>query len=102
MLPGDETMKRFILMHIGFEMPTPEVMTAWEDWFDSIEAVTVQNIGLGPAREVNADGVKELPFDRTAITGYSVIEVEDIEEATRIAQTCPFITGVGVYEVRNH
>ena len=101
MFPGDETMKRFILAHIGFEMPTPEIMSAWEEWFDSIEDVTVQNIGLGPAKEVTADGVKDLPFDKTAVTGFSIIEVEDIDEATRIAQTCPFITGVGVYEVRD-
>ncbi len=101
LFPGDENMKRFILVHIGFEMPTPEIMADWEKWFDSIEDVTVQNVGLGPALEVSADGVKELPFDRTAVTGFSVIEVKDIEEATRIAQTCPFITAVGVYEVRD-
>ena len=94
-------MKRFILVHIGFEPPTPEVMEAWENWFDSIEEVTVQNVGLGPAREVSADGVKDLPFDRTAVTGFSIIEVEDLEEATRIAQSCPFITAVRVYEVRD-
>ena len=56
MFPGDENMKRFILTHIGFEMPTPEIKEKKKKWFDSIEDVTVQNIGLGPAREVSADG----------------------------------------------
>lgn len=101
MFPGEENVKRFILTHIGFEMPTPEMMADWEKWFDSIEDVTVQNIGLGPAREVSADGVKDLPFDLTAITGFSIIEVEDIDKATEIAKSCPFITAVGVYEVRD-
>jgi hypothetical protein len=93
-------MSKFVLVHIGFEQPTPEVMEAWGDWFDSIEDVTVENVGLGPALEVSAEGVRELPFDRSAVTGYSVIEVESQEAAVEIAQRCPFITGVGVYEVR--
>ncbi len=101
MYPGEEAMKRFILVHIGFEQPTPEIMAAWEAWFESIEDVTVENIGLGPAREVSADGVRDLPFDRTAVTGYSIIEVEDLDRATEIAQACPFITAVGVYEIRD-
>ena len=93
-------MSKFVLVQIGFEQPTPEMMSAWEDWFDSIKEVTLENVGLGPALEVSAKGVRELPFDRSAVTGYSVIEVESQEEAVEIAQRCPFITAVGVYEVR--
>ena len=93
-------MKKFVLVHIGFEPPTPEVMKAWEEWFDSIADVTVENVGLGPAKEISADGVKDLPFDRTAVTGYSVIQAENMDEAVKIAQTCPFVTGIGIYEVR--
>ena len=93
-------MKRFVLVHIGFEPPTDEVMKAWGKWFESIAGVTVENVGLGPAKEISASGVKDLPFDRTAVTGYTVIQVEDEKKAVGIAQSCPFITGIGLYEVR--
>ena len=29
-------MKKFMLLHIGFEQPTPEIMEAWKAWFASI------------------------------------------------------------------
>ena len=29
-------MKKFMLMHFGFEEPTPEIMKAWGAWFESI------------------------------------------------------------------
>lgn len=95
-------MRKFVLVQIGFEQPTPEMMADWEAWFKSIADVTVENVGLGPALEVTREGVKELPFDRSAVTGYSVIEVESQEKAVEIAQACPFISGVGVYEIRSH
>lgn len=94
-------MKKFVLVHIGFEQPTPEVMAAWDEWFKSIAEITIENVGLGPAVEVTAEGTRELPFDRTAVTGYSIIKAENKEQAVEIAQSCPFITGVGVYEVRS-
>ena len=93
-------MKKFVLVHTGFEPPTDEVMKAWGEWFESIADVTVENVGLGPAKEISASGVKDLPFDRTAVTGYTVIQVEDEKKAVGIAQSCPFITGIGLYEVR--
>ncbi len=30
-------MKRLVLLHYGFETPTHEIMTAWNNWFASIE-----------------------------------------------------------------
>jgi len=95
-------MKKFVLVQIGFEQPIPEMMGEWEAWFQSITEFTIENVGLGPALEVTADGIRELPYDRSAVTGYTVIEVESREKAVEIAQACPFITGVGVYEVRGH
>ena len=95
-------MKKFVLVHIGFEQPTPEIMTAWEEWFKSIAEITMENVGLGPAVEVSAEGTKDLPFDNSAVTGYTVIQTESKDKAVEIAQSCPFITGIGVYEVRSH
>jgi hypothetical protein len=33
-----------------------------------------------------------------AITGYTIINAEDMDEAERIAQGCPIITSIRVYE----
>ena len=38
-------MKRFVLMHIGFETPTQEIMDAWGHWFASLAGRKVENVG---------------------------------------------------------
>jgi hypothetical protein len=93
-------MKKFVLTHIGFEQPTEEIMAAWGRWFDEVADVTVENVGLMPGKEVTAGGVKELPFDAQVMTGYTIIEVENQDEAVKLAMSCPFISSVKVQEVR--
>jgi hypothetical protein len=95
-------MKEFLLVHIGFENPTDEIMAAWGKWFDSIAGITVENVGLGSAKEVSQEGVKDLPFDLQASTGYTTIRAESLDEAVKVAQECPFITSIRVHEVRSH
>ena len=56
-------------------------------------------IGLGNGKEVTKNGITELPMDKDAITGYLVINAENIDEAIKIAQSCPMITSTKVYEV---
>ncbi len=58
-------MKRFMLLHIGFEQPTPELMGRWKAWFESIAPHTVENVGLRTAREISKDGVAELAWAET-------------------------------------
>ena len=91
-------MKRFVLLTIGFTQPTPEIMESWMQWFKSIEDKITDQIGLGNGKEVTTNGVSELPMDNDAITGYLVINAENIEEAITIAQSCPMITSTKVYE----
>jgi hypothetical protein len=95
-------MKRFMLLHFGYDEPTPDVMDAWSAWFASV-ADKMADMGspLGPGREISAGGTTELPTDANAITGYSIINAQDMDEAQAIAQGCPFITSVRVYEVRS-
>jgi hypothetical protein len=95
-------MKRFMLLHFGYDEPTPDVMDAWNAWFASV-ADKMADMGspLGPGREISAGGTTELPTDVNAITGYSIINAQDMDEAETIAQGCPFITSVRVYEVRS-
>ena len=93
-------MKRYMLLHFGFEKPTPEIMEAWGKWFQSIADKTVENGGFhGEAREISSDGVEELTMGPDAITGYSIIHAESIEDAEKIAQENPFINSIRVYEI---
>jgi hypothetical protein len=53
---------------------------------------------FGPGREITHTGTKELSHDLGAITGYLIINADSIDEAEKIAQDCPIITSVRVYE----
>ncbi len=95
-------MSKFVLAHIGFEQPTEEIMADWMKWFEDIKDVTVENVGLGVGKEVSSVGIKDINFDSQVTTGYTIIEVESLDEAVKIAQACPSITSIKVQEVRSH
>ncbi len=92
-------MKKFVLLTIGFTQPTPEIMEPWMKWFKSIEDKIVGQVGLRFGKEVTKDGVSELKMDKDAITGYLVINAENMDEALEIAQSGPMITSTKVYEM---
>ena len=93
-------MKKFILLHYGFETPTKEIMDAWNDWFESIKNKTIENVGFGGGREISKSGTKNLPWNMESITGYSIIEAESLDAAEKLAQSNPFISSIRIYEVR--
>jgi len=92
--------KRFMLLHFGFEKPTPEIMSAWRKWFESVADKTVDQGGFhGGAREISHDGSKDLPMGAESITGYSIINAESLADAEKIAGNNPFIASIRVYEI---
>ena len=93
-------MKRFMLLHYGFQTPTPEIMEAWGKWFESVADRTVEHGGFYKGREVSRDGSADLPLDLDAITGYSIIKAESLDEAAELASSNPFIAGIRIYEIR--
>ena len=93
-------MKKFVMLHYGFEPPTPEIMKAWGAWFEANADRTIENVGFGGGREISGSGTTDLPFGPDSITGFTVIEAEDLDEAERIAQDNPHVAGIRVYEVR--
>lgn len=96
-------MKKFVLMHCGFEPPTPEVMQGWGKWFQSIADQTVENGGFhGAAKEIAKDGSRDLPMDMDAITGYTIVKAKSIDEAEAIARANPIIKSIRVYEIVEH
>ena len=95
-------MKKYLLLTIGFEMPTPEIMEGWNKWFDSLADVLVDQGGFSKAKEIDKDGItRDLPLDLEAVTGYVIVEAEDLAEAEKIAGQCPSITSIRVYEIRD-
>jgi hypothetical protein len=95
-------MKKFVLLTIGFTKPTPAIMESWMKWFKSIEDKIVYQIGLNNGKEVTKNSISELPMDKNAITGCLIINAKNIEEAIKIAQSCPMITSTKVYEIMQH
>jgi hypothetical protein len=93
-------MKKFMLLHIGFEQPTPEIMDAWQKWFISIADKQIDQGGFSNGREISNEGVQELAWGMESFTGYNIIEAENLEAAEKIAAQCPFIAGIRVYELR--
>jgi hypothetical protein len=92
-------MKKFVLMSVGFETPTPQIQEAWGRWFASIaDKIVDSGSPLGQGREVTKNGTKELPRGLDSITGYTIIKAESLDEAEQIAKTCPIITSMRVYE----
>ena len=41
-----------------------------------------------------------MPWGIDSITGYNIIEAEDLDAAEAIAQSIPFIASIRVYEIR--
>ena len=96
-------MKRYMLLHFGFEPPTPEIMEAWGKWFQSIADKTVENGGFhGDAREISHSGTEDLTMGPDAITGYSIVNADSIDEATKLAEGNPFIKSIRIYEIVTH
>ena len=96
-------MKKYMLLHFGFEKPSPEIMEAWGKWFASIADITVENGGFhGESREISRDGTRDLPMAADSITGYSIIRADSIESAEEIAGRNPFIASIRVYEIVEH
>jgi len=72
-------------------------------WIKSVEdKVADMGNGLGQGKEVTKNDTIELPIDLDAITAYMVFHVKNFNEAEKIAQSCPMITSVKVYEIRSN
>ncbi len=94
-------MKKFMFLHFGFEKPTPEIMDAWHRWFESLADKQIDQGGFSGGREISKDGTKDLSWDMESITGYNIIEAEDLDAAEAIARDNPFIASIRVYEIRS-
>jgi hypothetical protein len=92
-------MKKFVFLTYGFEMPTQEIQDAWGKWFASIgDKMVDSGSPFGGGREISHAGTKELPLGKESLTGYCIINADNLDEAEKIAKGCPIITSIRVYE----
>ena len=95
-------MKKFALLTIGFVPPTPEIMSAWKAWFESIKDNIIDHIGLRNGREISTAGTKDLPLGLDSITGVVIINAASLDDAEKLAQSNPYISSIRVYEMTGH
>ncbi len=92
-------MKNFMILHYGFEQPTSEEMAVWKRWFKKIAEIEVDRGGLMDGREITDSETKHLPFSNNSITGYTIIEANNLDEAVQIAKECPIVKSTRIYEI---
>lgn len=92
-------MKKFMFLHFGFKKPTPEIMAAWGKWFESVGDKMADRAHFPRGREISDAGTKDLPLGAESITGFCVINADSLDDAEKIAQSCPHIVSTRVYEM---
>ncbi len=92
-------MKKFAMLTIGFEKPTPEIMQAWGKWFESIEENIVDKSHLSGGKEISSKGTKDLPLGLDSITGILIVTAKSLDEAMKMAESNPYIASIRVYEM---
>lgn len=81
----------------GSMMETPEeqeaVMAAWMNWFGELgEAVVDGGAPFGASAAVGGEVT-------AALTGYSIVTADSLDDALRMAGGCPALANAGVVEV---
>lgn len=92
-------MKKFMFLYVGSQDPTQDVMDGWTKWFSTFgDKVVDGGNPFGAGKEFSKSGVKDLALGPDAISGYTIINAADMDEALAILNTCPVLTSVRVYE----
>ena len=85
-------MNQYMLLHIGFEKPTPEIMAAWGEWMGATGAAFVDmGAPVGAIMTVGADSVVD-GGGANPVGGYGIVEAPDMAAACEIAKGCPVVT----------
>lgn len=95
-------MKKYVLLHYGFEKPTPEIMGAWGKWFEATKPHMVDMGGFGAGREISRSGTSDLPLGPDSITGFTIVNAASLDDAETLARGNPFISSIRIYEVRSN
>ncbi len=98
-------MPQFIFAYHGGKTPdTPEegaqIMAAWQAWMGGMgSALVVPGAPVGLSKTVSTGGVAD-DGGANPLSGYSVVQADDIDAACDMAKGCPMvISGNGSVEV---
>ena len=92
-------MAKFALVYQGGAMAETEeaqqaAMAAWGAWFGSLgPAVVDAGAPFGASAAVGGGAAQ------TGLTGYSILEADDLDAATKMAEGCPVLEGGGRVDV---
>jgi hypothetical protein len=74
-------------------------MDAWMTWFGGLGASIVDpGAPFGPSRSVASDG-SDSEGGISALTGYSIVSADSLDDAVAKARTCPVLAAGGSVEV---
>lgn len=105
-------MEKFALLYIGGEVPDDmqeQNNEEWGDWLDMLgEKGALVDAGAPFSEDgkviSNVDLVRDYDWQMdSAVTGYTIIQAEDIDAAVELAMTCPQLPeqyGSGMVEIR--
>ena len=97
-------MPNYLLAYHGGSIPEGEEaqaasLEAWNDWMEAVgEQLLDGGNPVGQSKTVSADG-KASDTEGDRVTGYSIVEADDIEAAVEIARGCPILADGGSVEV---
>lgn len=105
-----ENMKEFIYLFRGgkttdaSDQQLEKHERAWDEWMDGMEDDGILIDGLPMKNDiviVSKDGANVHGMDDdTSVTGYLIIETEDMDSAVSLAKDCPIFEFGGTVEVR--
>ena len=97
-------MAKFVLAYRGGSMGENESdqqaqMELWGNWFGALgSAVVDPGSPFGSARTITSSGA-DAEGGSAGLTGYSILETADLEEAVAKAKGCPVLGAGGTVEV---
>ncbi len=93
-------MKNYLFLTYGFETPTDKIMEDWCNWFEEIQDNIIDKGGnCTGGKEITKSGTMDIEFGADSLTGYMIIEAENLDHAEKLAQGCPIITSIQLYEL---
>ncbi len=98
-------MPKYILGYHGGDQPaTPaegeKVMAAWNSWMQSLGSKLVDGGNpTMPGRTIAPTGRVSDGGGANPLTGYSIIEAKDLDDAVKLAKGCPQLSSGGSIEV---
>jgi hypothetical protein len=98
-------MAKYLFVYHGGKMSTTPVdvkkaMDAWGQWFGSMGAAVIDGGNpVGKSSTVRADGSVAKDGGSNPVSGYSLIEAPNLEDAYKKATSCPVLANGGSVEI---